>query len=198
MADLSAGVTRRMAALWTLYETLMADVNSCWDRVNDEPSEFYRRTAVRSTFAFIEGVTFALKQVVLEWLRDNWGMSPWRFLKPEEMGRLVLLAEKDYRLNDKGGIEIRSARLDLPGNLLFTFNTFFDVINKKKSPIDTSGPGWSEFKEAIKIRNRLTHPKVQADVSISPEEVLLVHRVFQWFHDLFRAAFGRESTTGTA
>jgi hypothetical protein len=198
MSGLNPDVTDRLTALFSLYEALKADVDFCWIKVREEPSEIHRRNAVRATLAFMEGVTFALKQLVLAWLSDSLGTLPWRSLTREELGRLALLREESYDLDDKGKVAIRSARLNLSRNLRFAFDAFFEVINKTRSPIDASTPEWNQFRDAIRIRDRLTHPKLHADITVSPEEVLLVNRVYNWFHALFSHAFGRTGTRPSA
>jgi hypothetical protein len=192
MSPLSPDLTERLEALFELYQALKGDTDYWWRKERDEPSEIHRRAAVRSTFALIEGVTFALKQFAAGWLRDSEGSLPWRVLASEEIARMALLREESYDLDDKGRVVVRSARLDLPRNLRFALDSFFRIVNKSESPLDASGKEWSAFRTAIRIRNNLMHPKEAGDVGVSSEDALLVNQAYVWFHRLFCTAFGRE------
>jgi len=189
MSPLSPDLMDRLGVLFALYKGLKVDTDYWWRKEQDEPNEIHRRAAVRSTFALIEGVTFSIKQLASTWIRDSQGSLPWRVLGPKEMGQLALLREESYDLDDKGQVIIRPARLDLLRNVRFAFNAFFRIIHMSDSPLDASARGWSTFRDAMRVRNRLMHPKKPGDIAVSTDEALLVNQAYVWFHELFLAGF---------
>ncbi len=44
---------------------------------------------------------------------------------------------------------------------------------------------WDELHKAIEIRNRIIHPKETRDLTLNPEETLIVMRTGREFHELF-------------
>ena len=43
--------------------------------------------------------------------------------------------------------------------------------------------GWQAVRQAIPVRNRITHPKAEADLSVSDYEIKLVDEAYAWFLD---------------
>ena len=56
-----------------------------------------------------------------------------------------------------------------------------DEYEKKHYPIDAPDPI-----EAIKIRNRITHPKEVNDITISDDELLIIKKVNEWFNGIIK------------
>ena len=53
----------------------------------------------------------------------------------------------------------------------------FDLSNQHRE--------WADFTGAVKIRDRITHPKIAEDLAISDNEMLLVLSSSTWFNERF-------------
>jgi hypothetical protein len=155
-----------------LYEILISDVRECTDVIQKQDTQFARRTFVRSVFAFVEGVVFRLKQMALE--------ASSELQVSLSIPEVAVLSEETYELNDKGEPSAKSNYPQLPRNTKFAFKIVAYVFSiNYKLKIDDSG--WASFLEAIKIRNRLMHPKTIQETSISDEDLEIVGKALMWF-----------------
>jgi len=131
----------------------------------DADYEFHARQLVRAFFAYIEALTFSVK-----------ASSAWRCLKEEidiTPQERYFAADMEYEINDRGGVVETTAKISLARNIRFAL-----ALNRKahkvSEPFDPSVEWWSCMKEAIRIRDRLTHPKWPTDLDISGEEIMKV------------------------
>ena len=139
---------------------LLFDVMDAIDRHDDAPTQSGKRDLIRTTFAAVEGVSWIFREHVVEAAR---AMSE---LEPAEE---VALSETSYQVSDQGRITEQAryrpllAAVRLPAR-----------IAEKLAPtvkIDFSGRDWAHLKEAIKIRNRITHPKSRSDLILSDKDI---------------------------
>ena len=49
--------------------------------------------------------------------------------------------------------------------------------------LDVGGRGWEAFQGAVRIRNRIMHPKHVSDLEITDEELGHVHRAAAWYKE---------------
>lgn len=152
-----------------LTDLLSNDTNVLFPTTTDETS---MRAYIRAVFASIEGTTFALKQLALRQAEHGRG----GFTSAE----LAMLREETFDLNEKGAAYAQQKFLKLPSNLTFAF----DVCSRPfgfRYEIDRSNQEWNKFQEAIKVRNRLTHPKTVEDLRVSAADILCVAETANWF-----------------
>jgi hypothetical protein len=135
------------------------------------------REFVRAAFAEIEGTSFCLRVWCAQHLLDAGRMS--------ERERLVV-SEVTLDLRD-GKVVEKPAKLRLEENVKFTFALLDRVHRIEKPTLDTSEKWWSDFKTAIRIRHRLTHPRMPADLDVSSDELMTVVSAEGGFRQL---AFG--------
>lgn len=136
--------------------------------------EYHARQLVRAIFAYIEGVTFSVK-----------AWSAWKCLiggvgiTPEER---YLAVDTEYELNDRGEVVEAVAKISLARNVRFAI-----ALNRKAHgvsvPFDASVAWWAYFKDAIRIRDRLTHPKLPGDLDVSGEELVKALRAKAGFEE---------------
>jgi hypothetical protein len=131
-----------------------------------------RRMYVRSTFAAIEAWIYVMKQMALGWHPDP------NCLTISEAERLFA-QEHEYRLTDSGEVETRRTKISLEANLRFGFKLLAKA-GSVPSVLDVSGSEWQSLKRAIKIRDRITHPKSISDFNISDEDYNDVSVGFGW------------------
>ncbi|MGO9837444.1 MAG: hypothetical protein ACLP1X_24910 [Polyangiaceae bacterium] len=151
-----------------LVTSLEGDLRTCIDllgktKPNDTLNEFYRRTLVRTTFAIIEGLC------ALELDRAR-ALSVSKHCAQEytddERDRLQDKRRKEAKETIKVALSFvgRGAR-DLP------------TINYETSK------GWAKMIDAIRIRDRLVHPKRGDDMVVLDEEI--VNEARGWFMGKF-------------
>lgn len=125
--------------------------------------EFHARQLIRAIFAYIDAVTFSVKA--------------WSAGRCMEMGIDITPQERyfatdtEYELNDRGEVIETTTKISLARNIRFAL-----AINRKAhriaQPFDASVEWWSCLKKAIRIRDRLTHPKLPGDLDVSGDDIV--------------------------
>lgn len=141
--------------------------------------QFWRRAFVRALFAFIEGTLYRMKQIALA----SQFPPTVDFSLPEQ----ALLAEESYDLDDNGNARAGSAKISLSRNIKFSFRAFAKAY-LAEFELKTNERGWDAFTKSIKIRDRLTHPKLATDLIASELEARLLLRAFTWFEGNLKKA----------
>jgi hypothetical protein len=142
-------------------------------RQRDTLSQPERRMHVRSISATIEAFIYVWKQTALRAHPDP------KCPAISEAER-AFAQEQEYRLADSGDIEIRRTKISLEANLRFAFKLLAKACSVPFE-LDLSGSEWPSFRRAIKIRDRITHPKSVSDLNISDEDANDVSEGFGWF-----------------
>lgn len=140
----------------------------------DADYEFHARQLIRAFFAYIEAVTFSVK-----------ASSAWRCMEeniditPQER---YFATDTEYELNDRGEVVGTTARISLARNIRFAL-----ALNRKahnvSEPFDPSVEWWSCMKEAIRIRDRLTHPRWPTDLDVSGDEIVKILKARRGFEE---------------
>ena len=156
-----------------MEDILMQDVVTCAELAEGiDKTDSGSRSFVRSVFAMIEGCVFNLKQTALTLSKHGRG----GFIQAE----LVMLEEVSYDLTDKGETKEQVKFIPLTKNLRFAFTSAARVFQVQFTLV-VNDAGWSTFKEALVIRNRITHPKSTNDLKLSDEEIQTVADAGTWF-----------------
>jgi hypothetical protein len=165
-----------------IFKLLYEDVELAERMWSEQDSQFWRRTFIRSVFALIEGFTYRLKQVALE--------ASKKFSIELSKSEIALLLEESYEVNDKGHAETKPDYIQLPKNIKFAFRMYSHAYSLNYQ-LKIDDDGWLSFKEALKVRNRLTHPKSTSDVSVSDQDMSYAETAAIWFvkssHEIQRA-----------
>jgi len=134
------------------------------------PEFFIKRTVVRSYFALLEGTIYQLKRVALD------GNKQVNILDVFEVN---ILNEKTGYLTDKGVCKVKPHKAMLIPSILFTIQSLVKVFKLDYKIIKDSN--FKSFEKAIKIRDRITHPKDQKSIQLSDEDVMLIGHANIWF-----------------
>jgi hypothetical protein len=134
------------------------------------------RAAVSVLFAGIEGSVFVLKQM----FRDVRELN--ESLRPEDLGFLGERVPSAY-LNDNGTVAFKDAKIPLETNVRFLERISNEVLGMHLDIVNSGH--WDDFKDAVKVRGRVTHPRNADDMEISEAELKLMTRVFSTFVDFF-------------
>ena len=138
----------------------------------DKLSQPERRIYVRSVFATIEAYIYVLKQIALR-------MHPDPKCPTISEAERAFAHEQEYRLTDSGDVITRRTKISLEANIRFAFKLLAKA-GSLPSELDVSGSEWQSFRRAIKIRDRITHPKSVSDLNISDEDDKDVSVGFGW------------------
>ena len=125
-----------------------------------------RRLYVKIFISLVESLVFELKSQALE--RKS------KFSPAER----ALLQDKVFELSDKGEAIERQYYGSLERNLRFAFRCHAKAFDVTYSP-DYSDSGWQAFQQAIRIRNRVTHPKLLDNMNISDDEQKTVEKAHE-------------------
>ncbi|MHB1077722.1 MAG: hypothetical protein ACYCZG_17105 [Thiobacillus sp.] len=155
------------------YNELMSDVENAKRLDTDFYSEaFIKRTYIRSFFAMIEGVIFQLKQIALQ------ANSEAKIFTDNEIQKLL---EQEKYLTEDGVVKDRKIKTKLLTNLEFAILSVVKVLNLNYK-IDKDS-GWEQLGLAIKIRDRITHPKTTKSLLIDSDDMEILGRANSWFRD---------------
>lgn len=83
---------------------------------------------------------------------------------------LLFLTGLSVDLSENGEIKARWAKITLEKNIVFAFRAYAKAFGVEFK-IDKSGQGWEDFKRAVKVRDRLMHPKRLQDLFVADGEL---------------------------
>jgi hypothetical protein len=159
-------------AISRLDESFAADTRKAKQRYKDTDTQFDKRNYIRALFAQLEGSTYYWKDMALKIQKSNPS-----FLSPAEY---ALTREMQYNLQDNGKPREYKRLLRSKENILFGLRLLAKIVDVKLE-FDTKSDGWKCFLDAFKIRNRITHPKSNAEGLVSDEDFDTVERCESWY-----------------
>ena len=159
--------------LGLLAYALTADREWAAALLDEDENGSARRAYVRVMLAFVEGMTSAFKGFTLD-QSDKKGVV----LSP---GQLALLREEQYELQS-GDAAVRQKLLPAADNVLFAICMLARVVGEAP-PTVTGDQGWQAFRRAIKVRNRVTHPRLPHDLAVSDDDLVDVDKGIAWFEE---------------
>ena len=92
---------------------------------------------------------------------------------------LCALSHISYDIKQNGELMIRNPRFPFENRVMFVLEHLNKITGSQITPRKMDG--WEEFKSAIKIRNRITHPKTKDDLVVPKEDYDIVTKAAQWF-----------------
>jgi len=153
------------------FAHLSKDLDQASKLLQENDSQFTRRIYLRSLFAFIEGNSFHLRQMALAAHNHRT-----QCFSNEE---IVMLEEKDIGIKDNGVLKVRKKHIDFATNIRFSQNSYIKAIGGDQP--DYTSNGWAQLKKALKLRNRITHPRSEEDLNISDDELNVIHEAKEWY-----------------
>ena len=162
---------KKLAEGFSFFAKLSDDVTSAKKILDSNDSQFSRRMYLRSLFALIEGNSFRLRQMALAAHKHRG-----KCLSDDEV---IVLKEKEINVTENGKLKVRTKHLEFIANVRFSQNCFLKAIGGKQP--DYSDNGWALLKNAVKIRNRITHPRSEEDLIITDDELVLIDKAKEWY-----------------
>jgi hypothetical protein len=134
--------------------------------------EFHARQLIRAIFAFIEAVTFSIKvRAAAYCLAKKRDISD---------GERYFSVDLEHGLTDKGQVVDRPAHIRLADNIRFAFALQEKALGCA-AVFDPAAKWWSCLKSSIKVRDRLTHPKLPGDIDIDGDEIIAALEAYNGF-----------------
>jgi hypothetical protein len=163
-------------ALEELTRKLQA-IEEHWPDGSDDPIQ--RRIAIRSSFAAVESLAAAMMATALPAISQ---MAVTSTASDEDRNTMFFqvcaLSDLSYQITNFGEIKIQQARTGLKNKTLFAINMLAKSNGVQITPKEIQG--WTDFKKAIDLRNRITHPKNADDLAVSQEEYDSAIKGLQW------------------
>jgi len=133
--------------------------------------DFRRRNFIRNVFSSIEATIWCMKNILLE--------------KKEILKSSDIIKLQEYKLvgPNKKNLELILYKIGLEESIKLTIKRFDEIILNKKNTNIFDNKNWENFKIALKIRHRITHPKSNIDLRVSKGETDLVRACYFWFFD---------------
>jgi hypothetical protein len=169
---LSVELDKAFQEMEAIVRELGGDIRLCRNMLEQDDTPFWRRTYVRALFAAIEGINYRMKYLAIN-LSDSNQIT---FTVAEK----AALLEESYDIDDKGNAVIMKGKLRTANNLLFSFKSLAQAFGVSYEVVRSSTE-WNYFKEAVKIRDRITHPKCMDDLTISDKEVDIIGETTRWY-----------------
>lgn len=156
----------RSAAFMAL---LIEDVIAARQRLTASHTQTARRDVVRASLAAIEGMTWVAREHVRSVLAAL-----------EQLTSVADLAmrELSYAVSERGE-PIEQVR-GLPLLTAVRLLVWQARIISPEISVEFSAAGWSDLRQAVNIRNRITHPKPDHDLAISDDDLAVVASGMSW------------------
>jgi hypothetical protein len=158
---------------------LLDDVEESFRLLDIQDTQFNRRTYVRTIFALFEGWSFYIRQTLIREIFKSGLKSN----DPMLIQRLSLLMDNSATLTDVGNIKLISQRIPFIKQFAFTLRSYAELVNL--NPDYFVNNGWVNFRNAVSIRNRITHPRTQNDLKITQHDLDVLQEAREWFLDVF-------------
>ncbi len=161
-----------LSELFDLLKQDVAELHEFGSR--NETGQAWRRSSYRAVFSWIEGVVYQMKQIAM---CTQGGFYQAKLSRAE----IAFLQEESYFLDEKGKVITKSNNFaEINKNLRFAYAKLAEGFNIS-TELEIDRQGWQQFKRAIEIRNRLTHPKNITDLFVTDEYMGFLLDTMSWF-----------------
>ena len=161
--------TTPLELLLGLIEIARAERQVIQDAKEALGTEIGRRIDARISFSSIEAVTYALKHYALALEGE---------IQPEEV---LALQDLQVHVDKDGTISTKPGRFGLKAGICLALKTIAAKKNFPQKGIDWGSPGGQAFSRAVKLRDRLTHPKSISDYNVTVGEINDTTAGLKWY-----------------
>jgi len=164
-----ASDTNERSRTATLIALLIEDVIAARRRLAAEDTQTARRDVVRASLAAMEGYVWVMRQHTTSTLAELEALTPIADLA---------LREISYSVTTDGKIVEQPRGLPLSTAIRLAVSQA--MLISPEIRVDFSGAGWSCLRQAVTIRNRITHPKLTDDLTITEGDLNIVVSGLSW------------------
>lgn len=184
-----------------LIDRLLDDIGKCEESLKEHNTSFDKRTYIRTLFSFIEAMGFvfrrhALYAIELDLqckarnalnLKDENKTHLKKWLESRKlMHEWSLLCQDGFVPGPTGKLVKKKNKTPFANYIAFSIRSYSQHSRWFDCSDFFADNGWNDFKKAIRIRNRITHPKTESDVEISEKEMKLIENASVWFQCVVR------------
>lgn len=158
-----------------LLEPTFGDLVQCDLLLDQADTPFARRSLVRAAFAFIESYN--------SWLREQtrgWLLSPITSIVQHRCIKVAILDERVYRPDRQGNLCDDVNRTPFLNMIAFTLRCAAECWGLAL-PSFFGDAESQAIERAIRVRDRLMHPKQEGDLTVSDDEELAVREAVRWY-----------------
>lgn len=155
---------------------LIEDLERNKTLLSSNTTQFHRRNYLRSLFSLFEASLSNLREDVAT--RLNYKMLAQEQLRIHDY---IPLLDEVVQIKENGDIYFVPNRYPFQNLVAYVFKKYSELSNECYNPL--SNHKWNSFKQAIKIRNRVTHPKDNEDANISDDELDLIYEAEEWWNE---------------
>ena len=158
---------------------LYSDVQLNRKTIETNDSQLARRNYLRSLFAYYELMLSYMRETTAKLLVDEFDLAgEWK------IHEIYPLMDETARLTEQGQLKLDKNRLPFLPVVAYTLRSYARQVGFRKEMF--SDNGWNAFRESIKIRNRITPPKIQSEIEIADEELLIIDKSWSWWNDIMK------------
>jgi hypothetical protein len=162
--------------LFWLWGSFRNELDTLQPLIDKNKCNDYNRVYARSLFSMIEGISYRIRQILIQRHHEK--------KISLSIDQFIALSEYSIEINYNGTLKKNQKYYHFENLFRFTYKTYCENYNKSDI-LDRyiSDDRYNLFKKALKIRNRVTHPKNGTDVFISGSEIILFESVWKWFEE---------------
>lgn len=178
----------RTAEIVRLNDVLVDDLNAALDAHRISPEDqMLRRGFVRCFCAFLEAHGFGSRSLVLIFCDVARAVDRDQVVGPLvraafnaslELGEEFILREQSVRVSDKGEVERVNQYPKTEALTLFSHKIVIRILN---SSYQIDPHGWGTLKNALRVRDRITHPRCAQSLEIENHEFQQILKAHQWY-----------------
>lgn len=154
------------------FLTLIGDVATSLERHQASPIPPHSRDLIRTVFAAIEGAVWFYRNHIVGIAKDLHKLTE---------TQAAALQEVSYHVSMSGKISSQPRFVPLASTFRLVTRIAETLNPKLKIEFDTGD--WDGFQQAVAIRNRITHPKNQADLDLTAADIEIGMAAFYWVLD---------------
>lgn len=156
-----------------LLKVMLQDVDQALDRAQLQDTAGDRRNLMRTIISAAEAVSWVFRGHVLAIARE--------LEDPDPLVELAF-AEASFSVSERGEIIEQARYVSLTAMIRLIVRVAQSI--RSDLEVDFGTNGWQSLKSAIQARNRITHPKSAADLTITDAEVEMARAGFFWLLDM--------------
>ena len=137
-------------------------------------SQFAKRNWVRTYFAWVECICFIFRQHSIS-VRFNK-----RVIRPDDIPEFSALSEVKYTVTSDGKAITERANTRTLDYIVFSLVALSKTF-KLNMDVSPKGKDRENLRNALRIRDRLTHPKTVKDLNITNKDIEIVQEFADWF-----------------
>jgi hypothetical protein len=157
-----------------LLHTLTEDIHINRAQLQSASTQVSRRNYIRSVFALFDYRLYLLRDATLKLMLQQENPAD-----EEALERIVPLLEEHPRLRDNGRVEPELNRAGFLPLLAYTLKQYAALTGYTKDVL--SDNRYNDFRNALALRNRITHPRAGDSLEITDEDLASVEKAAEWW-----------------